>query len=160
MSIGNAIKVLQIKTRRVNGFSAEGHWVYELSPTSPGRARLGEQVEEHVLLGCHGQPWAKTSLDSCFARLRDRARVDPSCKLYGTRHAYGTNAILNGVNLKVVAELMGHTSTKMTEHYVHLAGLTEHLHTALEQAMQPRQAKKNDHGPAGANGTPDAKGPV
>jgi AraC-like DNA-binding protein len=55
-------------------------------------------------------------------RARERAKIPDEVKLYGLRHAFGTRAILNGVDIKTLAELLGHTTTRMSEHYIHLAG--------------------------------------
>jgi hypothetical protein len=38
------------------------------------------------------------------------------------------------VDLKTVSALMGHTTTRMTEHYVHLAGDYDRLRAAAERA--------------------------
>jgi hypothetical protein len=42
------------------------------------------------------------------------------------------------VDLKTVSALMGHT-TRMTEHYVHLAGDVGHLRAGAERAVEGRQ---------------------
>lgn len=60
-------------------------------------------------------------------------------KLYGLRHAFGTNAIVNGVDIKTLSVLMGHESTRMTEHYLHLASRSEHLELSMRQATSPRR---------------------
>ena len=73
-------------------------------------------------------------------RARMKAGVPADAKLYGTRHAFGTRAIINGeLDLKTVAELMGHTSTRMTEHYLHLAGQHAHLAAAMQRVNAPRR---------------------
>ena len=41
------------------------------------------------------------------------------------RRTFGTQLARMGVNLKVIAKLMGHTSTRMTEQYVHVSQSTE-----------------------------------
>jgi hypothetical protein len=57
--------------------------------------------------------------------------------LYGLRHAFGTRAVLRGVDVKTLAELMGHTTTRMTEHYLHLAGERSYLAAAMERINAP-----------------------
>ncbi len=88
-----------------------------------------------IFLNCRGRPWNRSSLSLRLFRLRDRAGVPKDCKLYGLRHAFGTRAVLKEVELKTLSELMGHTTTKMTERYVHLAGQTAHLQAALRKAL-------------------------
>jgi integrase/recombinase XerD len=78
--------------------------------------------------------WTKDSLARRIARARKKAAVPNDAKLYGIRHAFGTRSIIAGVDLKTTSELMGHTTTQMTEHYVHLAGQTAHLAAAMRLA--------------------------
>ena len=73
-------------------------------------------------------------------RARAKAGIPDDCKLYGLRHRFGTEAILNGVDIKTLAELMGHSTTKMSENYVHLAGQASHLAAAMRRATSPRPA--------------------
>ena len=69
--------------------------------------------------------------------LREAAGVPGDAKLYGLRHAFGTRAVLRGVDIKTLAELLGHTTTKMSEHYVHLAGQRAHLADAMAKVNGP-----------------------
>jgi site-specific recombinase XerD len=41
--------------------------------------------------------------------------------MYTTRHTFGTGACSKGVADRRLAELMGHTDTKTTQKYIHLA---------------------------------------
>jgi len=93
---------------------------------------------EHVFLTFRNTPWNKNSLALRVRRARNKAGIPAEAKLYGARHAFGTRAIRNGVNLKVLAEMMGHTTTAMTEHYVHLADDHQHLVDAMRVANAPR----------------------
>ena len=95
-------------------------------------------LSRHVFLNARGNPWKRYALACRIKRLRRRLRLPRDCKLYGLRHKYGTNAVVNGVDLKTLAQLMGHTTTRCTEHYVHLAGQTEHLRKAAEAAAKTR----------------------
>lgn len=94
---------------------------------------------EYVFVNHRKTPWNKNSLSLRVARAREKAGVPDDAKLYGVRHAFGTRAIVAGVDLKTTSELMGHTTTRMTEHYVHLAGQTAHLAAAMRLANGRRQ---------------------
>ena len=48
-------------------------------------------------------------------------------------------AIVRGVDIKTLAQLMGHQSTRMTEHYLHLAGEREHLGESMRRATSRRR---------------------
>jgi integrase len=89
------------------------------------------QPGSHVFLTHRKTPWHRVSLAQRLKRSRRAAGVPEDAKLYGLRHAFGTRAIVHGVDIKTLAELLGHTTTKMSEHYVHLAGHRAHLADAM-----------------------------
>jgi integrase len=89
------------------------------------------QPGEHVFLNHRRKPWTRRALASRLRRSRAAARIPEDAVLYGLRHAFGTRAILNGVDIKTLSELMGHTNIRMTEHYVALAGQQPHLAAAV-----------------------------
>lgn len=81
-----------------------------------------------------GGPWSRNAPSQKLRRLRKRAGIPDDAVLYGLRHRFATTALLRGLDLKIVATLMGHRTTRMTEHYVHAAKAFRHLHGAMEQA--------------------------
>src|SRR5262249_41367258 len=115
-------------------------------PASPGACRSTpvvlkllifikrlNQPGNHVFLTHRKAPWHRVRLAQRLRRCREVAGVPDDAVLYGLRHAFGTRAILRGVDLKTLSELMGHTTTRMTEHYVALAGQREQLAAAMEK---------------------------
>jgi integrase len=84
-----------------------------------------------------GTAWNRCNLSLRMQRARAKAKIPDDAKLYGLRHAFGTRAIMNGVDIKTLAELLGHTSTRMSEHYVHIAGKVPHLLEAMRKASPP-----------------------
>ena len=83
----------------------------------------------------HGIPWNRCSLSLRMQRAREKAGISDAVKLCGLRQAFGTRAVVDGVDFKSLAELRGRTSTRIIEHYVHLAWQRSHLanHTAGER---------------------------
>jgi integrase len=56
---------------------------------------------------------------------------------YTARHSFATAALVNGVGIAQVAELMGHVDTSMvSEHYAHLAGNVEHMREMAKRATE------------------------
>lgn len=72
-----------------------------------------------VFLAAKGKPWTPAHLSSVHRLLRDAAGLDREIILYLARHRFGTELIRAGLDIKAVADLMGHTSVKTTERYVH-----------------------------------------
>ena len=87
-----------------------------------------------VFLNHRKTAWNRSNLSLRVRRAREAAGIPDDAKLYGLRHGFGTRGVLAGVDLKTLAELMGHTTTRMTEHYVHLAGQQAHLAAAMLRA--------------------------
>jgi integrase len=95
-------------------------------------------ASDYVFVNSKGGPWRTASLCANLRRLRETAGLGADVKLYGTRHMFGTNAILNGVDIATLAELMGHARTSTTETYLHLADKDDHLDEAVIKATGRR----------------------
>ena len=93
---------------------------------------------DHVFLNRFGKPWTRNAVGLRMKRLRDRLGLDPKVVAYTVRHTFGTRALLNGVDLKTLSQLMGHSSVSTTETYLHLAHETEHLKTAMNKATRKK----------------------
>jgi integrase len=98
--------------------------------------------QTHVFLNNCGRPWDRNSLGLRMYRMRQRLGIPVGVKLHGCRHSFATRLLLAGTELKTTSVLMGHTSTKMCEHYVHIAGETKYLLDALEKGLANRTGKK------------------
>ncbi|HEY1599265.1 MAG TPA: site-specific integrase [Pirellulales bacterium] len=79
-----------------------------------------------------GTPWNRYNLGLRVRRARVKGGVSDDVKLYGVRHAFGTRGIVNGLDIKTLSHLMGHETTQMTEHYLHLAGRRDYLAAAMQ----------------------------
>ncbi len=115
-----------------------------LIPIDPVVLRLLRSIKkrnegEIVFLNHRLTPWTKNSLALRLRRARRTTGVPEEVKLYGIRHAFGTRAVIKGVDIKTLAELLGHTTTRMAEHYVHLAGQHEHLASAMRRVNGRRR---------------------
>ena len=92
----------------------------------------------HVFLNRRNRPWTNNAIRHRIHRLKDKLNLSQDLCTYMLRHAFGTNAILNGVDVATVAELMGHTSLEMVSRvYLHLANQHSHLTAAVEKATRP-----------------------
>lgn len=95
-------------------------------PLDPVVVRLLELIKkrnegERVFVTHRGTPWNTDSLGHRVRKALEVAGLPDDAKLYGVRHAFGTRGIIAGCDLKTLSVLMGHTDTKMTEHYAHIA---------------------------------------
>ncbi len=70
-----------------------------------------------------------------FRRLREKLPHLKGVISYTARHSFATQALVNGVGIAQVAELMGHVNTSMvSEHYAHLAGNVQHMREVAKKA--------------------------
>ena len=74
-------------------------------------------------------------MDVAFRQACGRAGIT-GFRFHDLRHEYGSRLGDADVNLKKIARLMGHSDTKMTEHYVHPD--EDSLLTATEEAAWAR----------------------
>jgi integrase/recombinase XerD len=100
----------------------------------------------YVFKTVHGRPWSRNAPSQKLSRLRERSGVADDAVLYGLRHRFGTLALLRGLDLKIVATLMGHQSVRTTERYIHIAKEYSMLKRAMSQATTPRPAPKHPSG--------------
>lgn len=84
-----------------------------------------------------GTPWRNTTLWGAIKRVRDRAGLGSNVTTKSFRHVLATEAIAGGMPGRIVAELLGHTSTAMIDkHYLHLAKKHEEMRAAAEKAAR------------------------
>jgi len=94
-----------------------------------------KSTSEFVFLNCRGKPWSSNAVRIRIEHLRKNLGLAGDLCAYLIRHAFGTNAIVNGVDVATVAELLGHTSLEMVSTtYLHLADQKTHLNDAVERA--------------------------
>ncbi len=91
--------------------------------------------EKFVFLQSRGGPWNRGSLTLRIQRLRKSLGLSKDVRLYGIRHRWATRLAVNKVELKTLATLLGHTTCRMAEHYIHMAGETDHLRDELKRGL-------------------------
>lgn len=81
-----------------------------------------EDFPETNYINCFTDDWRPMTpdyLSKAFKRIVARNNIEP-ITLYGARHSFGTNLMKDGVNPKMVADMMRHTTVKTTlDNYSH-----------------------------------------
>jgi integrase len=111
-------------------------WLRRNTPTNAKR----------LFLNAFGRSWTMRALTGAFADIRERAGLSDEVRLHSGRHFFATNAILAGVDITTLAEIMGHSDVATTQRYTHLAGKSDHLNEAMERAIEPRPKRKGKGG--------------
>lgn len=99
------------------------------------RLLIAELVKENptgpLFLNSRRKPWSQNAIRIRFRNLRLKLGLPKGTVAYCYRHGYATDMLHKGHDALTVAQLLGHSSTKMLEkHYSHLSN--EHLRRAAE----------------------------
>ena len=71
--------------------------------------------------GQYGGQYSKSSIQSIFRNSKLQAKINPLASTHTLRHSFATHLVHKGVNLRYIQELLGHSSSKTTEIYTHIA---------------------------------------
>lgn len=108
-------------------------------------ARDRGHLQGAIFLNSKGRPWTNNSVADAFRALRKKLGFAEDCKFHGTRHAFATVGIINKLSVKDVADLLGHKTTRMAEHYIHAAEDYARLCELAAQATKiAQQAMSHD----------------
>ena len=104
------------------------------------RELLRRKIEQRgggvLFLNTRGLPWGRNAVRCRFRRLRAKLGMK-GIVCYSLRHAYVTDALEAGVPIAQVAELVGHSDTKMVSAtYSHLKERREHMRQQAERATK------------------------
>lgn len=78
------------------------------------------QPEYWLFEGREGGPYSNRSVQSILRRAVDNSGINPYTTVHTLRHSFATHLLEQGVDLRYIQELLGHSSTKTTEIYTHV----------------------------------------
>lgn len=120
------------KTRKKTGKARTIFLTPTMKALLDERRKLGQ---EYCFTNTRGKQWTMNAVRLQVVRIRERAGLSEDLCSYLIRHMFGTQAIINGLDVATVAEAMGHTSLEMiSKVYLHLADEHSHMQKAMEQA--------------------------
>ncbi len=73
--------------------------------------RSGRERRHHVM---------ESGLQKAVKRAADRAGIDKRVTCHTLRHSFATTMLENGINIRMLQEIMGHADVKTTELYTHV----------------------------------------
>jgi len=112
---GNKERVVPVGSKAVaaiNRYLGEGGRPELVTPRSPA----------NLFLTKRGTPFASSTL---WLRIKQRARragLARNLTPHMLRHSFATHLLEHGADLRVIQELLGHTTISTTEIYTHVAG--------------------------------------
>ena len=98
--------------RKYRGASREYRWQYVFPAKKLSQDPRSDTLRRHHVLESGLQKAVKIAVD--------RAGITKRVGTHTFRHAFATHLLEDGVNIRVVQELMGHADVKTTEIYTHV----------------------------------------
>lgn len=95
----------------------------QIAKNNEMKLKLGNIYKDYNIVFCHedGQYYRPTSINRIFKRFIERSGV-PNIRFHDLRHTHATLLLELGVNPKVVADRLGHSSVKITlDTYSHVS---------------------------------------
>lgn len=92
-------------------------------------------IEEALFVGRGNRPLDRVNVWRLVKRYAQQARITKTIFPHTFRHSFATHLLDNGADLRIIQELLGHSSITSTDRYTHVS--CSHLHKAF-QAFHPR----------------------
>ena len=101
--------------------------------------RNNPPAAKNIVLNSFGNPWKMKAFTTNLAKLREKIGLDDSVKLHGGRHTFATHALMNGVQVASLMELLGHRLLATTQLYTHMENKTDHLSESMATAVTAKR---------------------
>jgi site-specific recombinase XerD len=111
-----------------------------------GRVRLvnaGSQ-QDHVFLSRTGLPLSSSDVHRRLARYLARAGAPAGTSPHTLRHSFATHLLEGGADLRVIQELLGHSSLRTTQVYAHVSAA--HLRKTYRRGPPPNNVTSTSSG--------------
>ena len=95
----------------------------------------GERRGETLFLGRGDRPMSRMTIWGLVKKYAKEAKISKEIFPHTFRHSFATHLLDNGADLRIIQEMLGHSSITSTDRYTHVS--CTHLHDAF-QKFHPR----------------------
>lgn len=93
---------------------------------------LGDARSDALFISTRSKPMSADSLRRVFKQRAAQAGLDPKLHPHDMRHAFATDLVEGGADLRSVQEMLGHSSLSTTQIYTHLS--LQHMKDVYKQS--------------------------
>ena len=77
-------------------------------------------IEDYLFLSKTGKKYSATAFEKVIQNIRTVLNLSDNITPHSLRHSFATDLLSNGVDLRIIQEMLGHSSLKTTQIYTHV----------------------------------------